>query len=228
MASFAKLDKETRDKIVSISERYKKTGKVSVEEAKYLDRYGIAPDLTTTTLAGSVDKKERAALEIFGVFKGVNEAKEAEKKASQALTKAKDEEKKITDEMNKLHQKMLKQDDAAFATKQLISLITEQIGKGKVDRSGLAAPSQLSKGPKDAAEPQNELNRAQSEAIGKIKQLDELSQKLWDSLKAAEQNSHQAAIHYRKTINGVVENDLLPAFTGAIRKMAAKLTNANV
>ena len=187
MASFAKLDQKVRDRIVSISEKYKQTGKVSVEEAKYLDRYGIAPDLTNKTLAASVGNKERAALETFGVFKGVNEAKEAEKKASEALTRAKNEEKTITDAMNKLHQKMLGQDDAAFATKQLISLITEQIGKGKVDRSGLAAPSPLRKGSKEAAEPQNELDRAQSEAIGRIKELDDLSQKLWQSLKGAEQ-----------------------------------------
>jgi hypothetical protein len=153
VASFAKLDQKVRDRIVSISEKYKQTGKVSVEEAKYLDRYGIAPDLTNKTLASSVGGKERDALETFGVFKGVNEAKEAEKKASEALTRAKNEERTITEAMNKLHHKMLGQDDAAFATKQLISLITEQIGKGKVDRSGLAAPGRLGSGPKDAAEP---------------------------------------------------------------------------
>ena len=115
-ANFAKLDQEVRDKIVSIAEKHKKTGKLSTEDARFLDRYGIAQDLTTKTLAASVGGKERTALEALGMFQGVDEAKEAEKKASDALVRAKEEEERASQALAEQKQKLLGQDDEASYT----------------------------------------------------------------------------------------------------------------
>jgi hypothetical protein len=151
VAGFARLDTEARKKIVSIAEKYKKTGKLSIEEARELDKYGIAGDLTNKTFAANATGPERAALEALGVFNGVDEAKAAEKKASEELTRAKIDEAKAGKQVEAFYQRVTSQALDLRQTIATISDLKEKQSNTKVDRSGLAGADVPKGGPPQAA-----------------------------------------------------------------------------
>lgn len=137
----------------------KKIRKLSTRDATDLDKYGSAQALTTKTFAGQPTGP------------------------GEALVEAKAEEPRVSEEMTKLHRKMLNQDDAAISTTQFISPITEKIGQGKVERSGLVAGNRLKEAANAAGDAQNLLDQAATEAIASIQQLTAVSTKNWKDLK---------------------------------------------
>jgi hypothetical protein len=139
VANFARLDSKAREKIVSIAEKYKQTGQLSIEDAKELDKYGMAHELTDKAFAANATGDERAALDILGVFKGLDEAKQAEKRASEEVVKAKVEEAKAGKDMASLYERIVSKAADLHHTSVAISELKEKQSKSNVDRSGLAA-----------------------------------------------------------------------------------------
>jgi hypothetical protein len=228
VADFARLAPEVRTKAVAIAEEYQKTGTLSLDKAAFLDQHNLARELTDRTYAASAGDKERRALRVFGMFKGVDESKEAERKASEALSKAKQEETRVTKEMAQLKQKMLRQDESAFAATQLISLIKEHIGiVPRVDRTNIPGAASLNEFAHSDHPADDALNRATQYAIQCIKQLGEVSKQKMQELKSAEAALPQAAAGYRRAIDAAFEKDVLPAITGSIRRLGVLITNAD-
>ncbi len=227
VADFARLTPDVRTKAVSIAAEYEKTGKLSLDRAAFLDQHNLARGLTDQTFAASMGDKERHALRVFGAFRGVDEAKEAERKASEALTKAKQEEAAVTKEMAKLKQNMLRQDDAAFGTTQLISFIKEHIGAlPHIDRTGLAGNGAAKEFSKSVHPAEDAVNRATQIAIQNIKALGDASKQKMEELKAAEAALPQAVAGYRRAIDAAFEKDVLPAITGSIRRLGSLITTS--